>query len=53
MLAHISGQALQVGHRYFHGPDSDAITNVFELILIVTLMLTAIRFSNEKDGEMY
>lgn len=32
---------------------SDAITNVFELILIVTLLLTAIHFSNESDKKVY
>ena len=32
---------------------SDAITNLFELILIVTLMHTAIRFSNETDSKVY
>ncbi|WP_341321764.1 phospholipid phosphatase [Solibacillus sp. FSL H8-0523] len=32
---------------------SDAITNLFELILIVTLMHTAIRFSNVTDRKMW
>ncbi len=33
--------------------DSDTITNAFELILILTLMLTSIHFSKETKGKMY